>query len=68
LVAPEQRDHLRLIQPHRVLAEALEASMVDVMNGVELDQDYVRTITGPFTWEGIFARIEAVYRRAAGGR
>ena len=50
------------------LAEALEASMADVLNGVELDQDYIRKITGPFTWEGIFARIEAVYRRALEGR
>jgi glycosyltransferase involved in cell wall biosynthesis len=50
------------------LAEALEASMVDVMNGVELDQDYIRRITGPFTWEGIFARIESVYRQALEGR
>jgi hypothetical protein len=32
--------------------------MADVMNGVELDQDYIRKITGPFTWEGIFTRIE----------
>lgn len=46
------------------LAEALEASMADVLNGIELDQDYVRKITGPFTWEGIFVRIESVYRQA----
>lgn len=46
------------------LAEALEASMADVINGVEPDQDYIRKITGPFTWEGIFERIESVYRRA----
>lgn len=46
------------------LAEALEASMDDVLNGVELDQDYIQKITGPFTWEGIFSRIEAVYSRA----
>ena len=50
------------------LAEALEASMADVMNGVGLDRDYVRRITGPFTWEDIFTRIEAVYRRALEGR
>ena len=50
------------------LAEALEASMDDVLNGVELDQDYIQKITGPFTWEGIFSRIEAVYRRALEGR
>jgi glycosyltransferase involved in cell wall biosynthesis len=50
------------------LAETLEASMDDVLNGVEPDQDYIRKITGPFTWEGIFSRIEAVYRRALEGR
>lgn len=50
------------------LAEALQASIADVRNGVEPDQDYIRKITGPFTWEGIFARIESVYRQAAGGR
>ena len=50
------------------LAEALEACMDDVLNGIELDQDYIRKITGPFTWEGIFARIEAVYRTALEGR
>jgi glycosyltransferase involved in cell wall biosynthesis len=50
------------------LAEALEASMADVMNGVEPDQDYIRKITGPFTWEGIFERIESVYRQALEGR
>jgi glycosyltransferase involved in cell wall biosynthesis len=46
------------------LAETLEASIADVMNVVGPDQDYIRKITGPFTWEGIFTRIEAVYRRA----
>jgi glycosyltransferase involved in cell wall biosynthesis len=50
------------------LAEALEASMADVMSGVELDQGYIQRITGPFTWEGIFARVEAVYKRALEGR
>ena len=50
------------------LAEALGASIADVMNGVEPDQDYIRKITGPFTWEGIFERIESVYRQALEGR
>ena len=50
------------------LAEMLEASMDDVLNGVGLDHDYIRRITGPFTWEGIFTRIEAVYKRALEGR
>jgi hypothetical protein len=42
--------------------------MADVMSGVELDQGYIQRITGPFTWEGIFARVEAVYKRALEGR
>jgi len=46
------------------LAEALEASIADVVNRVEPDQEYIRKITGSFTWEGIFARIESVYRQA----
>ncbi|MBE1424506.1 glycosyltransferase involved in cell wall biosynthesis [Desulfomicrobium macestii] len=50
------------------LAEALQASIADVRNRVEPDQDYVRKITGPFTWEGIFDRIESVYRQAIGDR
>jgi len=44
------------------------SGIADVMNKVGPDQEYVRKITGPFTWEGIFARIESVYRQAAGGR
>ena len=50
------------------LAEALQASIADVMNRVEPDQEYIRKITGSFTWEGIFARIESVYRQAGEDR
>ncbi len=50
------------------LAEALLACIADVMTNVEPDQDYIRRITGPFTWEGIFSRIEAVYVQALEGR
>jgi glycosyltransferase involved in cell wall biosynthesis len=50
------------------LAEALEASIADVVNRVEPDQKYIRKITGSFTWEGIFARIESVYRQAVEDR
>jgi hypothetical protein len=46
------------------LTEALRASIADVENGVEPDWDYVRKITGPFGWDNIFARIEAVYKQA----
>lgn len=46
------------------LTEALRAAIADVENGVEPDLDYVRKITGPFGWDNIFARIEAVYKQA----
>ena len=46
------------------LAEALEGSIADVMNGVRLDEDSIRAVTEPFTWEKIFLRIEAVCQRA----
>jgi glycosyltransferase involved in cell wall biosynthesis len=47
------------------LAEALEESVSDVMNGVRPDEEYIRRITEPFTWEKIFLRIEGVYNRTA---
>ena len=46
------------------LAEALEESISDVMNGVRPDEEYIRRITEPFTWEKIFLRIETAYNRA----
>lgn len=47
------------------LVTALEESISDVMNGVRPDEEYIRRITEPFTWEKIFLRIEGVYNRAA---
>jgi len=62
---PCKADELLLKQQ---LAEMLEASMHDMLNGVGLAQAYIRRITGPFTWEAIFTRIEVVYKRALEGR
>lgn len=36
------------------LAKALEMSISDVMNGVRPDEEYIRRITEPFTWEKYF--------------
>lgn len=47
------------------LTVALEESIADVMNGVQPDEEYIRKITDPFTWEKIFLRIEGAYNRAA---
>ena len=47
------------------LAEALEKSILHVMEGVRPDEEYIRRITEPFTWEKIFLRIEGVYKRVA---
>ncbi len=47
------------------LAEALEKSILHVMEGVRPDEEYIRRITEPYTWEKIFLRIEGVYNRAA---
>lgn len=47
------------------LTAALEESIADVMNGVQPDEEYIRKITDPFTWEKIFLRIEGAYTRAA---
>jgi hypothetical protein len=44
------------------------SGIADVMNKEEPDQEHIRKIAGASTWEGIFARIETVYRQAAGGR
>lgn len=50
------------------LATTLQESIASVLNGVGVDQDYVRTTTEPFSWRGIFSRVEVVYRRALEGR
>ncbi len=47
------------------LVAALEESISDVVNGARPDEEYIRRITEPFTWEKIFLRIEGVYNRAA---
>ena len=56
----------RRINPDCLIVHA--SGIADVRNRVEPDQDYVRKITGPFTWEGIFDRIESVYRQAVEDR
>jgi glycosyltransferase involved in cell wall biosynthesis len=52
----------------RRLADALKAGIADVQSGREPDVDYVRRIIEPYSWRGIFARIEDVYGRALEGR
>lgn len=46
------------------LAAALEDAVADALNGVGPDADYVRRVTEPFGWRGIFARVEEVYEAA----
>lgn len=46
------------------LAEALQAGMADALGGVEPDPEYVGKVTEPYSWRGIFARIEGVYEAA----
>ncbi len=46
------------------LTEALQAGMADVLGGVEPDPEYVGKVTEPYSWRGIFARIEGVYEAA----
>jgi glycosyltransferase involved in cell wall biosynthesis len=52
----------------RRLADALRAGMADAAGGVEPDREFVREITEPFGWPGIFARIEGVYDAARKAR
>lgn len=52
----------------RRLGEALRATLADVVRGVGTDREYVRTITDPFCWERVFARIEDVYGQAVEDR
>lgn len=52
----------------RRLAEALTAGIADVQGGREPDTDSVLRIIEPYSWRGIFARIEDVYGRALESR
>jgi glycosyltransferase involved in cell wall biosynthesis len=46
------------------LSQALRDAVADVTGGAEPDRDYVRRVTEPFSWQGIFARVEGVYESA----
>ena len=46
------------------LSKALRDALADVAGGAEPDRDYVRRVTEPFSWRGIFARVEGVYESA----
>ena len=48
----------------RRLADALREGVADVVACLEPDMDYVRRVTEPYGWRGIFARVEEVYRSA----
>jgi glycosyltransferase involved in cell wall biosynthesis len=52
----------------RLLAGALSEGVADVRAGLEPDMEYVRRVTGPYAWSGIFARVEGVYRSALEAR
>lgn len=47
-----------------MLAEAISRQVGRVMHGLPPNQEEIAGITAPFTWHGVFARIQSVYVEA----